>query len=191
MKYVAAYKNAREFLNIAPPSANPRKKKKQRQVHMDLFEMGLGGGPDDDTGSDDDDDDEEEPKTEMDVLDELRLKHKHKDIVAAHVGGRFNIIKFYSNMQRSMPIHKIMAMRVLCDQNTEGSSERSFSAHGVYATPLRHALGSKIAANMVKAKENHPLVWEGIKDKIWERYREKYREDASAFTQNEQLDHDN
>ena len=60
-------------------------------------------------------------------------------------------------------------------------SERSFSAHGVYATPLRHALGPKVAADMVKAKENHTLVWEAIKDKIWDRYVQKYRSDASAF----------
>ena len=76
--------------------------------------------------------------------------------------------------------------------DTEGSSERTFSAHGLYSTPLRHALGPEIASKMTRCKSNHDIVFAAIKDKIWARYQEKYRGEPAAFTStNENYDSDN
>ena len=33
----------------------------------------------------------------------------------------------------------------------------------------------------VRCKHHHKLLWHKIKDKIWNRYKEKYRGDAAAF----------
>jgi hypothetical protein len=130
----------------------------------------------------DDSDDAARPMTEMDQLDAIRLNPEHPEMqLGKDEEGSFSALKFHSANRSLRPVHKAMAERVFADQSTEAVSERSFSAAGMYKTPLRKALGPVLASNMTKCNKNHDWLFEKIKKEILPRYLSKYRNTPGAL----------
>ena len=171
------------------PDRDPGRDKRRRVAQS------LEDDVDDDGDMDVEEDEEDEPTSVSRAVERERFSRiTKKDMKkATDARGKFDVLQFFANHQKTFPVHYVLALIFFGVLNSEANVERVFSYAGGVMSSSRASLSALMLEAMVivaKNADSFPFTTEELYDKYCDLYATTYAVDASEAPEEEEEDDD-
>ena len=171
------------------PDRDPDRDKRRRVAQS------LEDDVDDDSDMDVEEDEEDEPTSVSRAVERERFSSiTKKDMKkATDARGKFDVLQFFANNQKTFPVHYVLALIFFGVLNSEANVERVFSYAGGVMSSSRASLSALMLEAMVivaKNADSFPFTTEELYDKYCDLYATTYAVDASEAPEEEEDDDD-
>ena len=172
------------------PDRDPDRNKRSRVAQS------LEDDVDDDGDVDvEEDEEDEEPTSVSRAVERERFSRiTKKDMKkATDARGKFDVLQFFANNQKTFPVHYVLALIFFGVLNSEANVERVFSYAGGVMSSSRASLSALMLEAMVivaKNADSFPFTTEELYDKYCDLYTTTYAVDAGEAPEEEEDDDD-